>query len=172
MPDIPAQQLEAIRAELSAIESMTVGQLQDKYLELFGMESRSHHRTYLQKKLAYRVQELRLGGLDEASRGRARVLAQDARIRMLPPRAKKVVEPDGSASVRDRRLPPVGAVLTKDHGGEQHQVTVLADGFEYRGERYRSLSRIAKAITGTDWNGFLFFGLAKRKKRRDAGGGR
>lgn len=55
-------------------------------------------------------------------------------------------------------------MLTKEHGGETHAITVLAEGFEYRGEAYPSLSRIAKAVTGTSWNGFLWLGLDKRKR--------
>jgi hypothetical protein len=58
---------------------------------------------------------------------------------------------------RDPRLPPPGAVLTRVHDGVEHKLIVLADGFEYRGERHRSLSKIVRIITGTPWNGFLFF---------------
>jgi hypothetical protein len=65
---------------------------------------------------------------------------------------------------KDPRLPAAGTVLTKEHGGEVHAITVLADGFEYAGETYPSLARMAKVITGTSWNGFLWFGLDKRKR--------
>jgi hypothetical protein len=58
---------------------------------------------------------------------------------------------------RDPRLPSPGTILKRVHDGVEHQVKVLADGFEYRGEQYRSLSKVARTITGTPWNGFLFF---------------
>jgi hypothetical protein len=58
----------------------------------------------------------------------------------------------------------VGQVLVRIHRGVEHKVRMLEDGFEYQGERYTSLSKIAKVITGTNWNGFLFFGLTQRKR--------
>ena len=63
---------------------------------------------------------------------------------------------------RDPRLPPPGTVLTRAFKGVEHKVTVLDEGFEYRGERHNSLSQIARDITGTNWNGFLFFRLKRR----------
>ena len=63
----------------------------------------------------------------------------------------------------DPRLPATGTLLTRDHAGVAHEVEVLPTGFEYRGRTYRSLSAVAKEITGTAWNGFLFFGLTTRK---------
>ena len=59
----------------------------------------------------------------------------------------------------DPRLPPVGAAITRKYKGRTLTVTVLADGFEYEGERYRSLTAVAKAINGSHMNGFRFFGL-------------
>ena len=64
------------------------------------------------------------------------------------------------------RLPPPGAVLTRTFKGADHQVTVLDEGFEYRGQRHTSLSQLAREITGTNWNGFLFWGLERRTKRK------
>jgi hypothetical protein len=67
---------------------------------------------------------------------------------------------------RDPRLPEPGTVITREHGGVEHRVTVLEDGFEYRGERFPSLSKVARAITGTNWNGYLFFRLQRRGRTR------
>jgi hypothetical protein len=72
------------------------------------------------------------------------------------------------AKNRDPRLPALGTVLTKQRGNETHDVRVLAKGFEYRGETYRSLSKIARLITGVSWNGYAFFGLLPREQRRRA----
>ena len=67
--------------------------------------------------------------------------------------------PDG----RDRRLPPPGSWIERDYKGRTIRVLVVADGFEYKGERYKSLSAIAKAVTGSHMNGFLFFRLWRDK---------
>jgi len=63
---------------------------------------------------------------------------------------------------RDPRIPPVGTVLRRVFQGVAHEVTVCSEGFEYAGQRFKTLSAVAKHITGTPWNGFLFFGLKKR----------
>lgn len=73
----------------------------------------------------------------------------------------------------DSRLPAVGSVLTRIHGTTEHRVTVVDDGFDYRGERYRWLSKIARVITGTVWNGYpIFFGRATGTWSRCGAGGR
>ncbi len=68
---------------------------------------------------------------------------------------------------RDPRLPAPGSVLSRRYQGAECRVTVLEKGFEYRGERYRSLSKIAREITGTNWNGFLFFAVQRRTRKHD-----
>ena len=64
---------------------------------------------------------------------------------------------------RDPRLPAVGETITKVYKGETHEVRVLDDGFEWQGTTYKSLSKLAKAITGSIWNGYGFFGLLAAK---------
>ena len=66
---------------------------------------------------------------------------------------------------RDSRLPAAGTMLTRTYKGAEHEVRVLKEGFEYRGDRYPSLSKIAREITGTNWNGFAFFGLQNRGRQ-------
>ena len=68
---------------------------------------------------------------------------------------------------RDPRLPQVGSLLTKTYKGKKLHVKVTEEGFEYDGKRYRSLSGIARAVTGATWNGFLFFGLTPRPKTEE-----
>jgi hypothetical protein len=68
---------------------------------------------------------------------------------------------------RDPRLPAPGCILRRAHGGVEHEVSVHESDFEYRGQRYRSLSKIAREITGTAWNGLLFFGLTIRKSAKE-----
>jgi hypothetical protein len=104
-------------------------------------------RNYLISRLAYRIQELAYGGLKPATRARLDALA-DA----LDPKAARKRVVNG---------PVVGTQLIREWRGTEHKVTVLADGFEWEGRRYKSLSAVARAITGTRWNGLTFFGVKR-----------
>lgn len=156
-----------IAKEVAALEQMTVGQLQDRYVEVFGETVRSRHRQYLIRRIAWRLQANAEGGLTERALRRAEELADDADVRLTPPRWATVgrqERPAEANTVRvpvttDPRLPPPGGQITRRYKGRTITVTVLADGFEYLGERYRSLTAIAKAITGSHMNGSRFFGL-------------
>lgn len=156
-----------MKKELAALEPMTVGQLQERYVEVFGEPVRSRHRQYLIRRIAWRLQANAEGGLSERALRRAEELANIADVRVTSPRAATVErnEPPAAANAvcvrvaTDARLPPVGSQITRKHKGRTVTVTVLADGFEYEGERYRSLSAIAKAVTGSHINGFRFFSL-------------
>ena len=153
MPNTLMRQIESLR-------QMTITQLKDKYLQLFDEPTRSGNKDFLCKRLAWRIQSLAEGGLSERARRRAEELARDADIRLTIPRTAELVPKTVTAPLRsDARLPLPGTVLTRRYKGRTIQVTVLPDGFEHDGTRYRSLSAIAKAITGTQWNGLLFFGL-------------
>src|SRR5687767_12540661 len=142
---------------------MSAGRLREKYLEVFGEPSRSGNKDYLFKKLAWRLQSLAEGGLSERAKRRAEELARDADVRTTVPRPPKHAADAGARTVvlaaptagdgRDR-LPIPGTVLTRTYRGRHVAVTVLADGtFEWEGQTYRSLSAIAKAVTGSHWNG-------------------
>lgn len=156
-----------MKKELAALEQMTVGQLQERYVEVFGEAVRSRHRQYLIRRIAWRLQANAEGGLSERALRRAEELANIADVRLTPPRAALVErdEPPVAANMSrvrvatDPRLPQVGSQIARKHKGRTVTVTVLANGFDYEGERYRSLSAIAKAITGSHINGFRFFGL-------------
>jgi hypothetical protein len=110
------------------------------------------------------VQANQEGGLSERARQRAKELAADSDIRMTAPRVK-TSSPDGPTKVatiqisQDERLPMPGAILTRRYKGQAVEVRVLPHGFEHQGEIYRTLSAVAKKITGTHWNGYHFFGL-------------
>ncbi len=157
-----------VEVEIMDLKSMTVAELQEKYAALFGRESPSHNRDWLWKKLAWKVQEIREGGIDDATREKAAALARDNRLRVRTPRVQPEPEAPAQAHPRDPRLPAPGTVLRKEHDGVVHEITVLDDGFEYGGAHYRSLSRIAKVVTGTSWNGFLWMGLTKRGKTKES----
>ena len=148
--------------EMIAVRKLSMEELRARYLELFGEESKSRNKDYLFKRIAYRLQELKHGGLTEAARARAESLAEHAPVRRrLPPGAAE--ELTRVAQPRDPRLPPVGTVLRRTFNGAEHEVTVLDDGFEYQGERFTSLSVLASKIAGTRWNGYGFFRLLKKE---------
>jgi hypothetical protein len=157
-------------ADLAVLGSLTVAGLARKYEELFGAPSRSRNKEYLRKRLAFRIQELAEGGL--SPRALARIEELNRNAPPLGPRtgAKTARAPEPakeeSGVVRDPRLPASGTVLTRTYGKAEHRVTVLDDGFEYKGKPYPSLSRIAREITGTSWNGFLFFLGRKGSSRK------
>jgi hypothetical protein len=154
-----------VAREIAALEQMTVGELRQRYLDVFGETIRSRHKQYLARRIAWRLQADAEGGLSERALRRAEELANVADVRVTPP---KSCEPKSEAAARpalriasptDPRLPPVGAAITRKYKGTTLDVTVLQDGFEYAGERYASLSAVAKTITGSHLNGFRFFGL-------------
>lgn len=158
-----------VSREVKALDFLTLAQLQVKYRDLFGTETRTKNKVYLRKKVAWRIQERAEGGLSAEAQARIAELAPvELPVRTEPKqRAKKAgTEPPGTAKVpkvtRDARLPEEGTILRRDYQGEAHEVEVLAEGFRHRGKFHKSLSSIAKAITNTNWNGFLFFGLINR----------
>jgi hypothetical protein len=158
-----------VRAEVEALARMTPAQLRARHLELFGEPTRTGNRQYLVKRLAWRVQSLAEGGLSDRAKRRAEELARDADLRTTLPKPPKAATGEGptvtvrlpvkAADTGHDRLPGPGTVLTRTYRGTRVTVTVLKDGFEHEGERYRSLSAVARKVTGTQWNGHVFFGL-------------
>ncbi len=153
-----------------ALNRMTVTQLRERYGEVFGEAARSNNKQYLVKRIAWRLQAMQEGDLSERARRRAKELANDADLRIRPP----VTPPDSSSnggtttspfhvSANDR-LPMPGTILKREYKGKTVQVRVLTNGFDFDGDIYRSLSAVARKITGSHWNGFLFFGLPKPSK--------
>ena len=158
-----------IQKQIDDLARMTVGQLKQKYLEVFGDETRSGHKQFLFRRIAWRIQALAEGGLSERARRRALEIANDADLRIRAPQSwfGRDATIDHRLSVRrkvasdlDSRLPPPGSCLEREYKGQRIIVRVLVDGFEFDGRAYRSLSAIAREVTGTKWNGFAFFDMA------------
>jgi hypothetical protein len=170
----PLDAVADVARQLAALPSMTVAELTVRYRDVFGEPTRSRNKDYLRKKVAWRIQELAEGGLSDAAKAKIEELASDAPVRWQKPQKARAASKATSAAPdpgdRDPRLPPVGTELTRTHQGDEHRVLILADGFEYAGTRHKSLSAIAREITGTAWNGFLFFGLADRRRKPTPGG--
>ncbi|WP_395819288.1 DUF2924 domain-containing protein [Devosia sp.] len=140
--------------QLAALKRMTVVELKAKWESLFGAPAPNNSRSYLELRLGYRIQELTLGGLSRETRRTLDLLADEIEGRT----GRKAI-------IADSRNPVVGTRLIREWDGVEHTVTVLKDGFDWRGQKFKSLSAAAWAITGTQWNGYRFFGL--REARRD-----
>jgi len=157
----------ALLREIEALDRMTVGQLREKHVDAFGEQSRSYNKDFLRKRIAWRLQALAYGGLSERARRRAEELADDADLRVRAPRSTERRDPAlerrrerrPARPKRDPRLPLPGELLVRQFKGGTVVVRVLEDGFEYEGRVHRSLSPIAREVTGTNWNGFEFFQL-------------
>jgi len=162
---------------VSELRRMTVTELRRKHAEVFGEPTRSHHKDYLVRRIAWRMQANAEGGLPERARRRALEIAGDADLRTRAPGPARAPSAAVAGTSRtegvtrhlevpaDERLPMPGALLTREYKGRTIRVRVLPGGFDYEGTIYRSLSAVAQAVTGAHWNGYLFFGIEKPKKR-------
>jgi hypothetical protein len=158
--------------QVDELREMPVSRLRERYAEVFGEPTASGNRQWLYRRVAWRIQALAEGDLSERARRRAAELARDVDVRVRPPGEREGNEPRVGArlvtitgrlaSTGADRLPAPGTVLRRTFKGAEHEVTVLPHGLEYEGRTYRSLSAVATAITGSHWNGFLFFGLTKK----------
>ena len=143
---------DTIPARLAALKTTPTVDLKAQWRELFDSEPPPFNRRYLESRLAYRIQELTYGGLKPETVKRLEQLGEEL---------------DGGdrkkSRIRADLMPIVGTRLLREWQGVEHVVTVTADGFEWQGRPYRSLSAIARTITGTRWNGWVFFGLKNRR---------
>ena len=160
----------AVNAAIEQLRGLTVAALKIRFRELFGEESKSSNKQFLFRRIAWRMQANAEGDLSERARRRASEIASDADLRTRAPKGFVTESSCGaegsidySRPQRDWRLPAPGTLLTRRLEDRQIVVKVLGDGFEYESRRYRSLSAIAREVTGTRWNGLLFFGLTERR---------
>ena len=148
--------------EVAALRRLRVAHLRLRFAELFGETTNASNRTWLTKRILWRMQALAEGDLSQRARQRAAELARDADLRLNPPQHQTIAtiatpEPVRVPTPADHRLPPPGTILTRPYKGQKLQVQVLHDGFAYAGHVYPSLSAVAKVITGTHTNGYHFF---------------
>ncbi len=142
-----------ILAQLAELDDLPTQELKSRWKTLYGSEPPRFNRQFLIKRLAHRIQELAHGGLDDGARRRMNRLLDAEGYDELGVKSRPKTGKPG-----DTLLP--GTLLVREWNGERHEVIVLEDGgFAYRGMPYRSLSAVARAITGTQWNGPAFFGL-------------
>lgn len=162
---------ESIEDQINALARMTTTELVERFAEVHGYPCRTRHRQYLIRKIAWRIQANAEGDLSERARRRAAELADDAEVRVMAP--KTLVSPPQSGTAKtvrrrvqgddhdDRRLPPAGSAIVREYKGRTIRVLVLPkeEGFEWNGERFRTLTAVAKKVTGSHLNGFRFFRL-------------
>jgi hypothetical protein len=143
-----------VLARLAALKTATTPALRKQWRELFEAEPPPYNRRFLESRLAYRIQELAYGGLKPETVERLEALGEAL--------------DGGKIEVRRARAddrPIAGTRLVREWQGVEHTVTVLREGYEWQGRPYKSLSAVARTITGTRWNGPVFFGL----RRSEAG---
>jgi DUF2924 family protein len=155
-----------IAKEVAALRRMTVQELRARYSEVFDESTRARHKQWLIKRIAWRLQAQVEGDLSERARRRAAQLANDADLRLSPPKPAPPPARTATHPIKgDRRLPLPGTIITREYKGETLQIEVLSKGFQFEGETFKSLSAVAKAITGQHCNGFHFFRLGKETSK-------
>jgi hypothetical protein len=143
---------DSVLAQLNALKSAPIDALRAKWRELFEREPPLYNRRFLESRLAYRIQELAYGGLKPETVERLEALADEL-----------VGKKGGKRRWSVASRPIAGTRLIREWKGVEHCVTVRDDDFDYQGQPYKSLSAIARAITGTRWNGLVFFGLKSQR---------
>jgi hypothetical protein len=144
---------DTVLAQLAALKTAPVGELKQKWRDLFDREPPPYNRRFLEDRLAYRIQELAYGGLSAETLERLDALADE--LEGKTPRRRMSLE----------NRPIAGTRLIREWKGTEHCITVRHEHFEYQGRPYKSLSAIARHITGTRWNGLVFFGLKNTRGR-------
>jgi hypothetical protein len=153
-----------IEKEIESLRKAKAKELKARYRELFGEESHSSNRAHLFRRVAWRLQARGQGKLSERALQRVAELADDADLRSRGPKSfwRALDARPAKEGNRDARLPQTGSVLSRVYQQRTVTVRVTENGFEYDGRTYLSLSAIAYFVTGTRWNGFLFFGIQRR----------
>ena len=141
---------EEVLAQLAALKGASADTLKARWRELFDTEPPPYNRRFLENRLSYRIQELAYGGLSRETLERLKAMAKHYASRDAAERKARPVQ-----------RPIAGTQLIREYQGIEHCVTVRGDDFEYLGRPYKSLSSIAREITGTKWNGLVFFGLKR-----------
>ena len=144
---------DTVLARIAALKTTPTAKLKEQWTALFHTLPPPYNRRFLESRLAYRIQELAYGGLKPETVRRLEQLGEQL--------------DGGNIAVRRLRgsdIPIAGTRLIREYQGVEHTVTVMADGYEWQGRPYKSLSAIARVITGTRWNGLLFFGLKNRRR--------
>lgn len=153
--------MKSVVRQVAVLQELPMTELKDRWRALYGTEPPAYNRAHLVKRLAYRVQELAYGGLSETARAQLRDRVEERDLGNISPKGGRPIRKKPSAS-----FPVIGTRIIREWNGCRYEVTVVRDGFEYEGRRFRSLSALASAITGVHRNGPAFFGLRKTEAGR------
>ena len=152
--------MSTITQQIRELQDMTVAQLADRYENLFGDPPRVRNKAFLQRRVAWKMQEVEFGGLSNEAKSRLDELISKIDLPLGDPgptRTRRAIR-------KDPKAPLVGTTLIRHWRGQELRVEVRDHGFEWDGTIYKSLTAVARAITGSAWNGRLFFNLTKRNK--------
>ncbi len=150
----------SITQEIAELRAMGVPELAERYETVFGRPPRVKHRDWLWRRIAWKIQEQRFGGLSEVTKRRLNELIAELEL----PLGQRTV--NGKVARSRPGDPPLGTTLTRVWKGQEVRTTAVEGGWEHDGVVHRSLSAVAKAVTGSHWNGRLFFGLKSRSRAR------
>ena len=154
-----------IEQDRARLEGLGIGDLRLRYEEVFGEVSTSRHRHYLIKRILWGIQANAYGGLSTAALERAKDLANTAELRLTapanPPKGNgQFITRVAPAGIKKSKSDPVpGTQLERMYKGQKIVVTIMENGVRWNGALYRSLSAVAKVVTGSHWNGKAFFGI-------------
>lgn len=152
----------SVLRQLAVLQTLSIEQLEEKWLDLYGSKPPKYKKQFLMKRLAYRIQELFYGGLsDDAKTYLKNIAASDPMATVMQKKPKKG-EPTEKNILQGTRFVRVWK-------GRRYEVIAREKGFEFEGRIYRSLSAVADKITGTHWNGKLFFGISKERNKKKGG---
>src|SRR6266853_1910983 len=160
-----------VYGQIEELGRMPIAELRKRYQKVFGEQTTTAHKQHLVRRIAWRLQVLAEGDLSERAHRRALKIADDRDLRVNVPASLTKL---GRAAVKrkpnppDPRRPRPGSLLSRTFRGQTIEVKVLEDGVHYQGQRFGSLSAVARAATGTRWNGLVFFGLGKREMAKPA----
>src|ERR1700716_1206408 len=139
----------ALETEIGRLPNLSLLELRNRWKKLFGHPApKSLRRNFLARAVAYQMQVDTYGGLSVATKRRLREIANAVR------------NGDANVMLGSSRIKP-GTQMIRQWQNATHTVTALVEGFEWNGRTYKSLSAVANAITGTNWNGFAFFGIKR-----------
>lgn len=152
---------DSVLKQIADLDNLSHEKLCELWRTLNGKDPAACNRPYLIKRLAYRIQEIAYGGLSDKAR---RTMDDILDLRGFDENGGSL---DGRRAEKKRKVgvPVVGTRLVREWNGRTCEVTVVHGGFEFEGRRYKSLTAIATAITGTHWNGRAFFGLKESHKK-------
>jgi hypothetical protein len=146
-----------LRAQLAELPELSMAELKQRWRDLLGTDPPEYNRKFLVSRLSYRLQEAAHGGLSASALAAMDAILDDAGCDKLGRMRRRRNSGTGCRKLL------TGTRVAREWNGQRHEVTVVPGGFEYHGNRFPSLSAIARIITGTRWNGPAFFGLREKK---------